>query len=133
MDKNLLYNLIENLPNLKFTGGVEDTRVTDAEDTLHLKFALDYVEYLRKFGQIEATGIELTGLSDKWTTSVVNATNTLRKVTSIPEDMYVIEDLEIDGIEYLQNSLGKVFQFNGGTKLSLYANSLSDYIIKSQK
>lgn len=133
MDKKKLYNLINSLPNLRFTGGVDDLRIAKAEKDLQLKFSLEYIEYLKDFGQIEAQGIELTGLSDKCTTSVVNTTNSLRKVSSIPADMYVIEDLGIDGIEYLQDMLGRIYQYSGCSQISIYADSLAEYIEKSQK
>lgn len=133
MDKKELYNLINSLHNLRFTGGVDDLRIDEAEKILQLKFSPEYIEYLKEFGQIEAQGIELTGLSDKNSTSVVNTTNSLRKISSIPADMYVIEDLGIDGIEYLQDALGKIYQLSGCSKISMYANSLAEYIKKSQK
>lgn len=133
MDKKELFNLINSLPNLRFTGGVDDLRIAEAEKNLQLKFSPDYIEYLKEFGQIEAQGIELTGLSDKSTTSVVNATNSLRKISSIPANMYVIEDLGIDGIEYLQDALGKIYQYIDCSQISMYADSLTEYIEKSQK
>lgn len=133
MDKKELFNLINSLPNLRFTGGVDDLRIAEAEKNLQLKFSPDYIEYLKEFGQIEAQGIELTGLSDKSTTSVVNSTNSLRKISSIPANMYVIEDLDIDGIEYLQDALGKIYQYSGCSQISMYAVSLAEYIEKSQK
>lgn len=133
MDKKELYDLIKSLPNLRFTGGVDDLRIDEAEKILQLKFSPEYIEYLKEFGQIEAQGIELTGLSDKSSTSVVNATNSLRKVSSISADMYVIEDLGIDGIEYLQDTLGRIYQYSGSSQISMYADSLAEYIEKSQK
>lgn len=132
MGKIELYNIISNLHHLRYTGGVDDLSIAEAEKTLQLKFATEYIEYLKEFGQIEAQGIELTGLSDKCSTSVINATNSLRKVASIPEDLYVIEDLGIDGIEYLQDVQGKIYQYSGRSQISMYADSLVEYINKSQ-
>lgn len=124
---------IENLQGLHFSGGVKDSAIHDAENQLGLKFASDYISYLKRYGQVEANGIELTGLSDKVTTSVVNATNLLRKLADIPHNMYVIEDLEIDGIEYLQDDSGKIYQYTGNKSISLYAQSLAEYIETSIK
>ncbi len=133
MDKNSLYYIIDHLPNLRYTGGVDDVCIDNAEKELQLKFSHEYIEYLRKYGQLEAHGIELTGLSDKRMTSVVYATISLRKIGLIPSDMYVVEDLEIDGIEYLQDSVGNIYQYNGRSGISKYAESLAEYIVKSQK
>lgn len=47
--------------------------------------------------------------------------------------MYVIEDLGIDGIEYLQDTHGKIYQYSGCSQISMYADSLAEYIEKSQK
>lgn len=133
MAKNSIYTVIDSLHGLRYTGGVEETAIQEAEKQLALKFAPDYILYLKKYGQIEADGIELTGLSNKTTTSVVNATNLLRKLSDIPSNLYVIEDLEIDGIEYLQGESGKIYQYNGNNPLSPYASSLVEYIESSKK
>lgn len=131
MDCNNLFIVIDRLPDLRFTGGVSELAIKEAEKQLNLMFAPEYILYLKKYGQIEANGIELTGLSSKITTSVVNATNILRKVGNIPTNMYVIEDLEIDGIEFLQDETGKIYQYIGKNKLTLYAQSLEEYIVSS--
>lgn len=133
MDNNNIYTAIDSLSGLRFTGGVRASSIQDAERELGLKFAPEYRLYLEKYGQIVADGIELTGLSNKVTTSVVNATNLLRRFSDIPSNMYVIEDLEIDGIEYLQDESGKVYQYSGNRTLSLYAQSLIEYIETSKK
>lgn len=132
MDKNILYNLIKGLPSLYYTGGINEKNIFDAEKELSLNFAKDYIFYLTEFGQIEANGIELTGLSQKVTTSVINTTKTLRGISSVPLYMYVIEDLGIDDIYYLQDKDGIIYQFRVGGKPIFYAQSLFEYIENSQ-
>ena len=132
MDKNILYNLIKGLPSLYYTGGINEKNIFDAEKELSLNFAKDYIFYLTEFGQIEANGIELTGLSQKVTNSVINTTKTLRGISSVPLYMYVIEDLGIDDIYYLQDKDGIIYQFRVGGKPIFYAQSLFEYIENSQ-
>ena len=88
--------------------------------------------YLKEFGQIEAEGIELTGISNKVTTSVVKVTKSLRNISSVPSSMYVIEDLGIDDIYYLQDKDGSIYQFKVGGKPIFYTQSLFKYIEKSK-
>jgi len=130
--KHNICQIIDSLQDLHYTGGVDLSLIKKAEKQLGVEFAPEYILYLGKYGQIEATGIELTGLSNKTTTSVVYATNLLRKFGHIPYNMYVIEDLGVDGIEYLQDKSGIIYQYAGRNSLSLYALSLYDYIEKSK-
>lgn len=132
MDKNIFYNLIKELPSLYCTGGINEKAIADAEKELSLDFAKDYYFYLKEFGQIEAEGIELTGISNKVTTSVVKVTKSLRDISSVPSSMYVIEDLGIDDIYYLQDKEGTIYQFKIGGKPIFYTQSLFDYIKKTQ-
>lgn len=133
MDKESLYQVIDTLTGLKYTGGVTDIQIADVESELGITFAQDFIFYLQKYGQMEASGIELMGISNRTTTSVANATRSFRKICSLRKDLYVIEDLGIDGIEYLQDKSGKVYQFITGSAPRLYSSSLIEYIKQSTK
>lgn len=126
MDK--LISRIEQLQGLRFTGGVSSEDISDAETLLNLTFAEDYKLYLSKFGQIEAEGIELSGLSNKRLTSVVVLTQNERKMLSIPPKHYVIENVGIDGLIYSQDATGTVYQLLPNRPIVKVADSLLQYI-----
>ena len=126
MDK--LISRIEQLHGLRFTGGVSSEDISDAETLLNLTFAEDYKLYLSKFGQIEAEGIELSGLSNKRLTSVVVLTQDERKMLSIPPKHYVIENVGIDGLIYSQDATGAVYQLLPNRPIVKVADSLLQYI-----
>lgn len=126
MDK--LISRIEQLQGLRFTGGVSSEDISDAETLLNLTFAEDYKLYLSKFGQIEAEGIELSGLSNKRLTSVVVLTQNERKMLSIPPKHYVIENVGIDGLIYSQDATGIVYQLLPNRPIVKVADSLLQYI-----
>lgn len=126
MDK--LIHHIGLLPGLQFTGGVSSEDISDAETLLNLTFAEDYKLYLSKFGQVEAEGIELSGLSNKRLTSVVLLTQNERKMLAIPPNHYVIENIGIDGLVYTQDATGAVFLLLPNRPIIKVADSLLQYI-----
>lgn len=126
MDK--LISRIEQLQGLRFTGGVSSEDISDAETLLNLTFAEDYKLYLSKFGQIEAEGIELSGLSNKRLTSVVVLTQDERTMLSIPPKHYVIENVGIDGLIYSQDATGAIYQLLPNRPIVKVADSLLQYI-----
>lgn len=131
MDKLIHY--IELLPGLHFTGGVTSEEISDAETSLNLTFAEDYKLYLSIFGQVEAEGIELSGLSNKRLTSVVQLTKNERKMLAIPPKHYVIENIGIDGLIYTQDATGAVFQLLPNRPVVKVAESLLQYIKSTNK
>ena len=107
-------------------------QIIEAEKELGVSFADDYIKYVEKYGVISARGIELTGVTTHERLSVVSVTKKERNMNSnIPANMYVIENIAIDGIIALQDETGKVYTItpNGNPKLSY--NSLSEYVEKS--
>lgn len=128
-----IIEIIKKLPNLKVTGGVGDSEILEAEKALNVKFASDYKEYLHEFGQVRARGLELTGISASKLTSVVNNTLREKQLGTIPPGMYLIEDIGIDGLLYAQDSKGGVYELLPHVKPRVYANSLTEYILSTQK
>ena len=126
MDSLIKY--IHTLPGLQWTGGVTEDKIRDAESILNLSFAEDFKAYLSEFGQISANGIELTGLSDRMFTSVVNLTQNERKLLSIPANHYVIEDIGVDGLIYTQDNAGAVYQLLPNRPITKIADNLELYI-----
>ena len=82
---------------------------------------------------MQASGIELSGISDKVLTSVVKMTLEERERKSIPDNTYVIEELDIDGIIYVQDTQGIIYEISPGAKPNKVADSLIQYIQSSQK
>ena len=126
MDK--LIHHIELLPVWQFTGGVTSEEISEAETSLNLTFAEDYKSYLSKFGQVEADGIELSGLSNNRMTSVILLTQNERKMLKIPPKHYVIENIGIDGLIYTQDATGAVFQLLPNRPIAKVADNLLQYI-----
>lgn len=105
-----------------FGTGASVADVDRAEQQLGLQFASDYREYLKQYSLIMYDGHELTGISKSKHVNVVDVT-----LAHVPErkspDMYVLEDLGIDGIIIWQNSKGEVYM--GNRKI---CNGLVEYI-----
>lgn len=123
---------ISNLENMRFIKPVSMEQIIEAEKELGVNFANDYTRYVEKYGAISAKDIELTGVTTCERLSVVSVTKRERNINpNIPANMYVIENIAIDGIIALQNETGKVYTItpNGSPKLSY--KSLSEYIEKS--
>lgn len=130
---NTLDNIITKLNGLAISGGADFNAIQDAENMLRLSFSKEYVEYLLKYGQIEAKGIELSGISNKTLTSVVNLTLKERVDESFPMNHYVIEDIGIDGIVYTQDNSGYIYQHLPNRKPMKVSDSLAEYIQNNLK
>lgn len=78
---------------------------------------------------ISARGIELTGVTTHERLSVVSVTQKERDLNSnIPSNMYVIENIAIDGIVALQDETGKVYTVEPNQKPKLACCSLAEYV-----
>ncbi|WP_417191120.1 SMI1/KNR4 family protein [Agathobaculum butyriciproducens] len=127
-----IIQIISNLEDMRFIKPAPMEQIIEAEKKLGVSFADDYTKYVEKYGVISARGIELTGVTTHERLSVVSVTKKERNMNSnIPANMYVIENIAIDGIIALQDETGKVYTItpNGTPKLSY--NSLSEYVEKS--
>lgn len=102
---------LKNKNNFVSLGGVREEEILAAERTLGLVFAKDYREYLLSFGLASFEGHELTGIIRAVRLNVIDQTVLERKQNPhIPNNFYVIEVANIDGIFIWQNSSGEVFQ-----------------------
>lgn len=123
---------ISDLEDMRFIKPASMEQIIKAEKKLGVNFADDYTKYVEKYGAISAKGVELTGVTNYERLSVVSVTKRERNMNpNIPANMYVIENIAIDGIIALQDETGKVYTItpNGSPKLSY--KSLSEYIEKS--
>ena len=100
---------IKNLRGLLSSTGVSEEEINTAENTVHLTFSDEYRCYLKEFGIIAFSGRELTGLCQSPRTNVVSVTvENKNQNKEIPNDWYVIEESNIDGLVTWQSGNGKV-------------------------
>ena len=125
--------VIELLSCLRSLTPACDKKIQDAEKSLGLRFAEDYRAYVRKYGAISARGIELTGVTDSPRLNVVDVTLRERRLNAaLPSDMYVIENVAIDGILMLQNTEGAIFEIRPGTPPEKRFDSLGSYLVSKE-
>ena len=120
---------IKNLKDLAALGGASDEQISNAQSLIGVKFADEFVQYVKGFGALSAYGFELFGVSEHARLDTAKVTLEQRELNSaLPDDMYVIEDLGIDGILILQNEKGEIFELAPNTKPNKIFDSLSDYL-----
>ena len=108
--------------------GVSEEDILLAEKNIGIKFADDYKQYLLEFGCASWEGHELTGLISSERLNVVDVTKFYRDRYNIPDNVYLIENLNIDNTFIWQDSDGIVYQTTGDSKLNKIANSLIEYV-----
>ena len=128
-------NIIDFMPTLdgfvSLSGASENT-IKEAENTLGVKFAKEYRDYLLSFGTARGASHELTGICNSSRLNVVSVTVEERENNIlIPNCYYVIERLNIDNAVIWQSPRGKVYLTVGRSKPKKIANSLVDYICEA--
>ena len=109
--------------------GASAEQISNAEKALALRFADDFHEYLLAFGIASSDGHEFTGICNSKRLNVVDVTLAEKKIIpDVPQDWYVLEEANIDGIVIWQSSIGEVFQTQPGRKPMKIADSLCDYL-----
>lgn len=109
--------------------GVTEEEIRAAEQALGLMFAKDYRAYLQAFGLASFQGHELTGIIKSPRLSVLTQTVVERNNNPhVPDDLYVIEITNIDGIVIWQKSSGEIYKTIYGGSPMLICKSLSEYI-----
>ena len=109
--------------------GVSLDAIQQAEDKLGLEFSSEYKEYLSEFGLAMFGQHELTGLSNAKRLDVVSITEKQRELLpQLKNDMYIIEEANIDGVVYAQEKTGRIYQLMPGQETIIVSASLVDYI-----
>ena len=109
--------------------GVDARTIKDAENKLGVHFSEEYKTYLSECGSASADGHEFTGIIDSPRLNVVDVTQAARKrFSSVPADLYVVEEVMIDGIIIWQSENGAVYQSVDGQELKIICKSLLDYL-----
>ena len=122
---------IECISNVNHLTPATHEEIQHREDILDLMFASEYKEYLLNYGVIWFDGHEITGICNGKRLDVMVVTKDEKKLNPfVPNNWYVIETLDIDGIVIWQSPSGEIYQsFPNGT-LIFYAESFEKYIKK---
>lgn len=115
---------------LYVSGKVEENAINEAKKKLNTVFSEEYEEYLKEYGCASFAGHELTGICKSKRLNVVDVTLECRS-KEIPEEWYVIEEANIDGVLYWQDNKGIVYESIPGHEPIKYADSLYDYCFNS--
>lgn len=127
--KNII-DVVNGFSDLIALNPATEKQISDAENQLGLKFANEYKEYLAKFGAIMADNIELSGIAKSEHRNVVPLTQQEWGLNpTIPHNMYVVENVGIDGIIIWQDGKGEIYQSQPNIESKKIANSLAEYII----
>jgi hypothetical protein len=122
-------NKLKKNTDLHSLSGVSEERIKEAEEKLKLKFAAEYRKYLLEFGVASAFGHEFTGLCEFPRLNVVEKTIKERENNkNIPDNLYLIEHANIDGIIVWQSETGFVYITRYNTHPEKISNSLAEYI-----
>lgn len=126
MDK--ISTIIDAFKRKRFTGGIVCSVIEKAEKELNISFSAEYHELLQKYGSLCVKGEEFLGIDiDNY--DVVKATKEARSASnSFPQDMYVIENMAIDGILLLQKTTGEIYTYQPNLPIHKVSNSLADYL-----
>ena len=126
---NDIINVINSKDGVIHGKETNENEIKQAESELGLRFADDYRNYIKQFGCMVIGSREITGISSQENYNVVSTTKAQRNYNkNIPENSYVIEQLNIDGIIIWQSSNGEVFQTSPNTAPMKIADSLVEYI-----
>ena len=119
---------IREIPDILYIGFTKEPAILDAEMELGIEFPQAYLNYLRAFGSVNLCGHQLTGLRVEGMGNVVTATEYERiSNPNMPFNMFVLENVGIDGMAIVMDLDGAVFLLQHET-LRRIADSLSEYI-----
>lgn len=109
--------------------GAKESDIEIAQAELGTKFSEEYISYVQEFGSASADGHDLTGVVQSERLNVVNATERFReKNDGISQELYVIEEIGMDGIVVLQCQKGTVFLCNESSDPQKTADSILEYL-----
>ena len=125
-----ILEIIKSLKDVRSLGGANETQILEAESLIGLEFSDEFKEYVKEYGAVSAYGLELLGVSRSKRLDAASVTLEERELNeNFPSDMYVVENLGIDGILILQNKKGEVFEISTNTKPKKIYNSLADCLL----
>lgn len=124
-----IIKVIDNLENLLTLKKATTEAVENVEKELGLSLAEEYKEYLLNYGAIMADDIELTGIAKSKNRDVVQVTRREWEANEkIPHNLYVVENVGIEGIIIWQDETGKIYESSPNHEPKKIAESLAEYI-----
>ena len=123
-----IISTIEKLENLRYLERANNEQIDIAQKQLGLHLSEELRQYIQRYGAISAKGVELTGITASPRLSVVEVTKSERELNKIPNDLYVIENIAIEGILLLQSSSGEIYELSQNAKIQKKYNSICDYL-----
>ena len=128
-----IIDVISGLKNLLPLKPATTEMIENIEIELALPLADEYKEYLLKYGAIMADDVELTGVAKSKNRDVVQVTKREWASNSkIKHNLYVVENVGIEGIIIWQDGSGKIFESNPNNEAKQIANSLAEYLESKQ-
>lgn len=125
-----ILEIIKSLKDVRSLGGANETQILEAESLIGLEFSDEFKEYIKEYGAVSAYGLELCGVCDSKRLDAARVTLEERELNkNLPNDMYVVENLGMDGVLILQNEKGEVFEISPNAKPKKIYNSLADYLL----
>ena len=127
MNKFISY-LKNNSSEFDTIGSVDENAIAKAEESLALKFCVDYKELVSNFGCIGFGSYEIYGLGVPTEShlNVVDATLNHRKL-GLKDGFIVISELE-DGLSLVLNDKCEIYDYFFGTNKMKYRCSLTEYL-----
>ena len=119
---------IEELENFCSLGSIDAKKIIEAEKKLGIKFAKEYKKIISKYGIISCNGHELTGICNSKRLNVVDVTLKERENSTNTNNLYVIEEANIDDIVIWQDSDGIVYITKNRSNPQKISNSIVEYI-----
>lgn len=109
----------------------DESEIVKAEQTLDLKFAKEYADYMQAFGTATFGSHELTGICTFSRLNVVDVTLKQRQMNpDVPLNFYVVEECGMDDACIWQNEDGEVYCIVPGNAPQSVAPSLLTYYEK---
>ncbi len=126
--KDILQALESQEDFMKF-GKISRKLITESEKILELHFSLEYKKYVSAYSHVIYDGHELTGICSSKRLNVVDVTLKERKNNPfVPQDWYVVEQTNIDGIVIWQNAKGEIYQTAPNEEPLKICDSLAEYV-----
>ena len=124
-----IVEVMNKLKNIIALGKVNIEEIDNIEIELAMPLAEEYREYVAEFGAILADDLELTGVSKSKNRDVVQVTRREWAANNkIKHNMYVVENVGIDGIIIWQDKTGIIYESRPNNGAKKIANSLAEYI-----
>lgn len=124
-----IIDVIKNLENLLPLKPATAEDIGNVEIELALPLAEEYKEYVQTYGAIMADDVELTGIAKSKNRDVVQVTQREWAANSkIKHNLYVLENVGIEGIIIWQDGSGKIYESRPNHGATQIADSLAEYL-----